>query len=699
MKRKNKTCMGKMNGKAFRLPKAAAWLAGIGLLALVLLLSVFFLKNSRLTKPRELLQEYMSHIPRQEYEEMYDMICKEESGNISKEDYIQRNSAIYEGMEIKNMKIAIKGYDKRRKAVAYRMSFDTAAGKVGFENEAYFVKGKKGYELIWQDSLIFPGLLSTDKIKVSVTQAKRGEILDRNDRVLAGEGTAYQVGIVPGKLVNRDKAAKAVAKLLEMEPETILKKLDAKWVKEDSFVPIRIIPKTGRQIPLEGKEEKNEKLLEIPGIMLSDVTVRNYPYGEAAAHLVGYVQNVTAEDLKEHEGEGYTDSSVIGRSGVESLFEKALKGKNGCRIYIEDKEGKEKKEIARTMTEDGEDVRLTIDAKLQACLYEQFREDKSCHVAMNPENGEVLALVSTPSFDSNSFIMGMSSREWKALNEDEQNPLYNRFRQVWCPGSSFKPVTCAIGLETGAIHPEKEYKNEGLSWQKDSSWGSYYVTTLHEYEPVTMENALIYSDNIYFAKAALSIGKDELTKGLQGLGFQKELPFPIKMAKSQYSNTGKIETEIQLADSGYGQGQILVNPLHLAGLYSAFLNEGTIKKPVLLSGQGEEDWISQAFSEDTANTILEALKKVVNEKEGTGYSAHRNDEVLAGKTGTAEIKESKEDASGTELGWFAVFTAEKNVARPILLVSMTEDVKDRGGSGYVVRKDAEVLEQWFTQIP
>ena len=320
-------------------------------------------------------------------------------------------------------------------------------------------------------------------------------------------------------------------------------------------------------------------------------------------------------------------------------------------------------------------------------------------MAMNPENGEVLALVSTPSFDSNSFIMGMSSREWKALNEDEQNPLYNRFRQVWCPGSSFKPVTCAIGLETGAIHPEKEYKNEGLSWQKDSSWGSYYVTTLHEYEPVTMENALIYSDNIYFAKAALSIGKDELTKGLQGLGFQKELPFPIKMAKSQYSNTGKIETEIQLADSGYGQGQILVNPLHLAGLYSAFLNEGTIKKPVLLSGQGEEDWISQAFSEDTANTILEALKKVVNEKEGTGYSAHRNDEVLAGKTGTAEIKESKEDASGTELGWFAVFTAEKNVARPILLVSMTEDVKDRGGSGYVVRKDAEVLEQWFTQIP
>ena len=106
------------------------------------------------------------------------------------------------------------------------------------------------------------------------------------------------------------------------------------------------------------------------------------------------------------------------------------------------------------------------------------------------------------------FIMGLSSEQWTVLNEDENKPMYNRFRQVWCPGSTFKPITAAVGLESGAIDPMEDYGNVGLSWQKDASWGSYHVTTLHAYEPVILENALIYSDNIYFAKAALKIGSE-----------------------------------------------------------------------------------------------------------------------------------------------------------------------------------------------
>ena len=292
--------------------------------------------------------------------------------------------------------------------------------------------------------------------------------------------------------------------------------------------------------------------------------MREYPLGEAAAHLVGYVQSVTAEDLEEHAGEGYTANSVIGRSGMEGLFESELKGQNGCRIYIVNSEGKEKEELACILVQHGQDIQLTIDADLQVSLYEQFKEDKSCSVAMNPYTGEVLALVSTPSYDNNDFIMGLSSEQWTALNEDENKPMYNRFRQVWCPGSTFKPITAAVGLESGAIDPMEDYGNVGLSWQKDASWGSYHVTTLHAYEPVILENALIYSDNIYFAKAALKIGSEEMESSLTGLGFNEELPFEIKMAESQYSNTEGIETEIQLADSGYGQGQVLVNPLHMA---------------------------------------------------------------------------------------------------------------------------------------
>lgn len=293
----------------------------------------------------------------------------------------------------------------------------------------------------------------------------------------------------------------------------------------------------------------------------------------------------------------------------------------------------------------------------------------------------------------------MSEEKWASLNGDERQPMYNRFRQTWCPGSTFKPVTAAIGLETGAVDPAQDYGNVGTSWQKDTSWGSYYITTLHTYEPVVLENALLYSDNIYFAKAALKIGAQELEQALTELGFGQELPFEINMAKSQYSNGEHIETEIQLADSGYGQGEILVNPLHLAAIYTAFCNEGNIVKPYLRYREEKEAeyWMPEAFSDRTAETVLEGLKKAVNDPNGTGYGAHREDILLAGKTGTAEIKTSKEDTAGTELGWFAVFTAEKSVERPVLILTMAEDVKDRGGSGYVVGKMKMVLTGWLDE--
>ena len=578
---------GKSRNKRKKTRSRLLWIA-IAVIGIAAVISAVCVAGMLATKenawrtPEELLVEYMDHIPKQEYEEMYAMLHIEASGNVSQEDFVTRNSAIYEGIEVQNMAVQIIAYDEEQMAVTYQTSFDTVAGTISFENEALFLKGEDGYKLVWDDSMIFPNLTSTDKVRVSTTQAVRGEILDRNGRVLAGKGIASSVGIVPGKVENREEAIAQIAELLETTPEAIEKMLSAQWVKDDSFVPIKTIPRVEEieLMKIEPDEEvlkekeRHEKLLEIFGVMISDVEVREYPLGEAAAHLVGYVQSVTAEDLEEHAGEGYTDNSVIGRSGMEGLFESELKGQNGCRIYIVNSEGKE----------------------------------------------------------------------------------------------------------------------------KDESWGSYHVTTLHAYEPVILENALIYSDNIYFAKTALKIGSEEMEGSLTGLGFNEELPFEIKMAESQYSNTEGIETEIQLADSGYGQGQVLVNPLHMACIYSAFCNEGNVIKPYLVyqSEAIAEYWIPGAFSNETASRVLEGTKKVVNDSNGTGYAAHRDDILLAGKTGTAEIKASKDDISGTELGWFAIFTAEDTVERPILIISMVEDVKGRGGSGYVVKKDGLVLEEWFS---
>lgn len=664
------------------------------------------LKQQSFEKPKEILKEYMSCIDAGDYEKMFSMLSAQSAEAIGEEAFIERNSNIYEGIGAKNIQIQIPEEQEEKDRVFYSCRMDTAAGEIRFENTASFIKEDSGYRLLWEDSLIFPQLGPEDKVQVLTEQAERGRILDRNGKVLAGKGVASSVGLVPGKMTDPESSIRSLAELLGMEEETIKEKLSASWVKEDSFVPIKTIAKEGmpditdmllgEAFAEEGSLQ--EALLQVSGVMITDVEIRSYPLGEAASHLVGYVQSVTAEDLEEHEGEGYSSGSVIGRSGAESLYEKELKGRDGHKILIKDENGENKALLAVSQVEDGQDIRLTIDAGLQEMLYRQFSEDKGCSAAVQPYTGEVLALISTPSYDNNDFILGMTDEQWQALNEDEQMPLYNRFRQTWCPGSVFKPVIGAIGLDLGAIDPEMDYGNEGTSWQKDPSWGEYQVTTLHAYEPVNLQNALIYSDNIYFAKAALRIGGEGLETGLKKLGFGEELPFDIVMTPSQYSNTEGIDGEIQLADSGYGQGQILVNPLHLASLYTAFLNQGNVIKPCLLYKENPEPsvWLPQAFSRSAAETILQGMTQVINDPNGTGYGIHREDIALAGKTGTAEIKASVEDTAGTELGWLAVFTSNPDAESPVLVVSMVEDVKERGGSGYVVDKVKGVLAEYFS---
>ena len=575
-------------------------------------------------KPDELLADYFACIEKGAYDKMYGMLDEESKANISKKDFVTRNQKIYEGIEAKNVKISVKDAKKADggEKVSYLASMDSVAGKIEFENQAMCTRDSyfDEFKLSWDDSLIFPDMKDTDKVSVSTSQAVRGQILDRNGNMLAGPGTAPSVGLVPGKMSeNKEADIAQLAGLLGMTEEEINSQLSAAWVTPDSFVPLKTLNS-------QQSQELTEQLLTIAGVLINDTEVRTYPLGEKAAHLIGYVQSVTAEDLEEHKGEGYTSSSVIGKSGIEGLYEKELKGENGVKISIMTEDGVEKNVVASVDKQDGENIRLTIDSDLQGLVYDQFREDKSCSVAMNPFTGEVLALVSTPAYDDNEFILGMSGERWDQLNNDENKPLYNRFRQVWCPGSSFKPITAGIGLTTGTINPEEDYGSEGLSWQKDESWGDYHVTTLHEYSPVNLENALIYSDNIYFAKAALNIGADNLMKSLKLLGFGQELPFEIKMSQSQYANDGgTIDSEIQLADSGYGQGQILINPLHLATLYTSILNDGNVIRPYLTYSETpkSEVWISQAFSSDAASRVKTALEKVVNTPEGTGYGAHR----------------------------------------------------------------------------
>ena len=442
-----------------------------------------------------------------------------------------------------------------------------------------------------------------------------------------------------------------------------------------------------------------EQLLQIPGIMINKENGRVYSLGQEASHLIGYVQPISSEELEENSGKGYTSTSLIGKSGLELAYENTLRGIDGTDIYIVDENENRVATMATQDKKDGTDVKLTIDSNLQKQVYEQMKSDKGFFVIMQPKTGELLALVSTPSYNSNDFVVGLTNDKWDSLNNDESRPLYNRFIQKYCPGSTFKAVTGAIGLTTGKIDPNEDYGYSGTSWQKDSSWGNYRVTTLTGYSgPKNLLNGLMHSDNIYFAQSALKIGADTFAQSLDKIGFNQSLDFPLSLAKSQYaSNNGSsIEGETKLADSGYGQGDILVNPIHMAAIYSAFDNEGNIIKPRIEYDESKngEVLIQNAFSKEAADTIKNDLIQVVENPAGTANDMKISGMTIAGKTGTAELKTSADDTESGTLGWFDCFTVDRQNGDDMLIISMVENVQDNsdGGSHYLIRKIRTLFE-------
>lgn len=650
--------------------------------------------GKKTVQPEELLTEYIDLLNQGDYADMYDFLTEEAQETTDKETYVNRYKNIYGGIEASDVRIDIadEGDKKDEKAetqrVRYTLTMDTIAGELSFDTTAIFTKNGDGdYKMSWDSQDIFPNLYNEDTVKVVTTQAKRGNIYDRNQVELAREGIASSVGLVPGKLPeDRDGAIAQLSELLEISTEKIEKALSAGWVRDDTFVPLRIVAKDAMEL--------KEKLLEIPGVMISDTKVRFYPFGEKAAQLTGYVQNITAEELEKRTGQGYNRNSIIGKAGAERIYEEQLRPKDGYTIEIRNQLGEVKDVVLEKPAEDGQDVKLTIDITLQQYLYQEMEGDEGCAVAMDPITGAVRALVSTPAYDPNDFVMGYTASAWEALNSDESQPLYNRYLAAWTPGSSFKPVVAALGLTAGTLNPDEDVKNDGLKWQKDSSWGDYYVTTLVDYPVKNLENALVHSDNIYFAKAACALGEKDFMKGLDSLGFGEELPFDFAATASGYGSDGRIASETELADSGYGQGKILVNPIHLSSIYSALVNGGNMVKPYLLDGESATYWKEGVFTKEAADTVLADLYQVVGNSEGTAHAAQRDAFRMAGKTGTAELKISKDDTEGQELGWFVGMCVE-NTEKPLLITMMIEDVKGRGGSHYVIPKVMKGFDEYM----
>ncbi|MCG3420596.1 penicillin-binding transpeptidase domain-containing protein [Oceanobacillus jordanicus] len=646
--------------------------------------------------PNERFDTYVKHWNEQEFSDAYGMLSSESTETYPTEEYVDRYNKIYEDLAISDLSISFSKLEEEELETAmeegtatipFKVAMESMAGPIEFDYEATLVQegeeDEQNWYVQWDPGFIFPELKDGGDISIQSEAPTRGEILDRNQMPLAINDKVNEIGIIPGKLgSNPEQSKEELSSFIGLSVDAIDEALNAAWVEPDLFVPLKKVPSTNDLSPL----------WEIDGVAGREVTGRVYPAGEAAGQLVGYIGNITAEELEEQEPGVYSANDMIGKRGLESLYEEQLKGKKGTRIEVI-KENQEPIVLAETPVENGKNITLTIDVNVQESIFDSYEEDAGTAAAINPKTGETLALVSSPSFDPNEILYGTKANLWETLQEDEQQPLLNRFSSTFAPGSALKPITSAIGLKNGNIDPDEGLEIDGLTWSNGKGWGDYAVRRVSESSgPVDLKDALVRSDNIYFAMQAVNMGSEAYVKGLKEFGFGEDLPYEYPFTASSISSDGKLDDEVLLANSSYGQGQLEMSSLHLATAYTTFLNEGNMIKPTLLtSEETAQVWKENLLDSDQANLMKDLLYEVGQSGTPSKYTA--DSEVgISGKTGTAELKLTTEDDSGEENGWFVGFPTKES-EQDLLIAMMVENVKEKGGSVYTTKKVVDVFNE------
>ena len=648
---------------------------------------------SGMSKAEKAFNSFTEKWAEADYSSMYGMLTNESKEYISEEDFISRYTNIFTAINAQNLSFDIDGEKIKEDGVItipFKLNMNSITGDLSLPDyKLSLIKEDKEYKVKWNESLIFPNMTKDDKIRVSTTQAKRGNIIDRNGKVLAEDGTIYTLGIYPTNFNKSNIEAKVteIANALDISEDNITTKLDAN-TNPEHFIPlVDILANDPKLSTLKNREDD--------GILLKEKIGRIYYGGEAFGRLIGYIGSITAEELEANADKGYSDTSLIGKAGLEQVYEDTLRGDDAAEIYIE--RGMDKITIASREVKNGKDITLSVDYDLQNKIYSEMSGEKGAATAVSPKTGEVLAMVSAPSYDSNTFTTYISKTQKTKWEENNHADEINRFNKAYSPGSTMKLLTSIIGLENGVINPSDAKDIQGLTWQKDSSWGDYKITRVTDPgKSVNLKDAVNHSDNIYYAQVALDLGSEKFITGLKNFGIGEELTFEYPMESSQISNDGELNRDILLADTGYGQGEVLVTPLHIALFYSTLSNNGNIMQPRLVISENSEAtvWKEGLISENNLSTLVDDFTAAINDSGATladgAVAGHR----VAGKSGTAEIKESQDDADGIENGWFVSTDPDSS---KISISMIIENVKGRGGSHVTIPKVKNVMEYYLNR--
>lgn len=540
-----------------------------------------------------------------------------------------------------------------------------------------------------------------NRTRLLVLDAPRGAIYDRNGDLLVDNRPSFQISVLRQDVAEREELFARLSRLLDIDPDV----LEARWREGLRLPAYRPVP-LAHDVSRETMERVQEHSIELPGIFIETRPVRDYVAGGAMAHVIGYLGEITEEELKGDRFSGYRGGDLVGKVALERSYDEQLRGIKGQQLVEVDVQGRLLRKLQMEAPRPGRKIRLTLDRELQQAALEAFGEHAGAAVALDVKTGELLAMVSLPTYDPGQFARGITSEEWRALLNDARNPLQNKaVSGQYPPASTFKMVVALAALREGVATAGRSIHCAGDMELGDSR---YRCWQRRGHGDTDLHKALRESCDVWFYQVGLELGIDKLSAAAREFGFGSETGFelpgerpgimPTRQWKRTTLNQPWYAGETVIA--AIGQGYILSTPIQLAVMTAALANGGQVLRPRIIAGiEGDGGEMAAvvhpdvrrelAYAPEHWQAIRSGMEAVVGEVRGTGRSAGVEGSVIAGKTGTAQVirrlsDEEEEQLTGDEVIPYrnrshALFVGYAPVDDPQIAVAVVVEHGQSGG--------------------
>ena len=545
----------------------------------------------------------------------------------------------------------------------------------------------------------FQQLSEKNRIRYIPISAPRGPVYDRDGHLLVDNRPSFSVSVMRQDVSDRDELLERLSEYLEIPAEDLFHR----WEAGQKFPYYRPVP-LAEDISREQLERVQENSVDLPGVLIDVQPLRSYPFEDVAAHVFGYLGEITEEQLRSGDYRDYRSGEYVGKSGLEKKLESYLKGKDGQRLLEVDVRGKELRVLRVQEPEPGNRVFLTLREDVQLAAEKALGEQAGAAVAIDVDTGEILAMASRPSFNPAMFARGISGAEWISLLQDSRHPLQNKaLTGQYPPASTFKIVTALAALRAGAATAATRVDCNGritLGRRDFRCWKRY------GHGPTDLKKAMRESCDVWFYRVGLELGIDKLSEMALELGFGNALGFDLGGEKSGFVPTRDWKRarfnapwyDGETVNTSIGQGFVLATPLQLATMTATVANGGTLLRPRII--KKVESWDGKIllesepevlhtveFEANDLEIVQNSLEAVVNEPHGTGWAARLDQVKVAGKTGTAQVirrraddEEPDEDGIPYRFRDHALFVAYAPAEDPRIAVAVIVEHGEHGST-------------------